>query len=136
MIPIGPRPHLYPTTDRWGAYDGGVEVMGYGWATEGQYRQILCFQDPLPSFPKGTTIEEATASEAGQDLKAKIAMAGGSTLWQLEILTPDRKDRMRTLAVLGSDHLVAWSWFDRHVMLPILQIRARLHNHLYRKHPC
>ncbi len=62
------------------------------------------------------------------DMKHRIAFSGGSTLYQLDLRTPDNNDLIRFTAVMAEPHLVEWSWIDTHVKYPILKAVAWIYN--------
>ncbi len=118
------------------------EVTDWFWMNETDYLEKLEFEtfDMKPMMSKSEA-EDMTARMQAPDFVASpfgwegqlqhhIKNAGGTTIWQFNVVNKNVDGWIRQLACLGQgETLKRWSWFDAYVKWPVLNITRRLMNH-------
>lgn len=132
MIRIGVgRPRLSAATDRWGQADGRRTTNGYAYVGAEMWGKLLAYQSPpIP-------LDEVGEALCRPQIEAILALPGKTSLiWEFNALAPDLKGVVRFLAWYGAGvfpekrrfELVAWSWWDARVALPLLRAWAAVWN--------
>lgn len=133
MIRIGVGKPKIRRTNSW-----GLVVNQFGYICVDMWAKLLSYQYP----PKLLDNSEAGLFIHEQTLRSLVALPGvPNTIWEFSAVSPNQKELIRFVAVFGagrmddSDNLlVTWTWFDTHVVHPILTLYTRIYNWIWKGH--
>ena len=143
------KPHMRDTEGRWGEVLGYKQVDSYYRTDEVRWSKIKFFQSkqevldpPAPDPMKECSIERLFElyPKTAAEVKKKIDLAGGSTIWQMNVYGPESRqteydeltDWYRIVAFFDSEgtaqELIEWTWFDVHVVYPLVKMLCVAYN--------
>lgn len=128
MMRVGAgKPRIGPHEDRWGRVLRSYYVTDHAWVCVEKWRQIEIYQE-------GFNESQAFMMLLGKDrveemVKARLALAGGKTVWEMDAYTRDFKGCMRLATIYGQKFLVRWTWWEAHVVWRWLHVRVWFMNH-------